>query len=293
MAEKTTPELPLVVSLPLGGTFTISRLARVDGEDRLHVTFVGAGTANGWLPVAELMRNLAAFVPEVEPIAWLDSDGSLWYFDEGTLRNTILPSPPLSRTIAEANEKHGPLTAIYAHPPVTAEPVTAPSVEQIAVALLPVMPNHTTDYRYDMAHKLRSLYGIPGGAGEARFNGKTLREMAHLAADLEERAGKAEARVERLQDEVDQANAERIDTANLMTEIEDAARAEVERYKAALEAAEEVVEAQSVLIARTADVRIAELEQDTAGTLLDIATDVYESARAAVEAETSEEAGDE
>lgn len=118
MAEKT--ELPVVLAEDEDGDTL--RLHQYDADDREKSHFVTARSGSRIVTVdvhpAELMRNLAAFVPEVEPVAWLDEDSNLWADAD---RFQALHWVPPGGVDALA-EKVGPLVAAYAHPPVTAEP---------------------------------------------------------------------------------------------------------------------------------------------------------------------------
>lgn len=388
MTEKTTPELPFTLATSTGGMDAPITVTEVNPKGRIRL----AGLSDGNLfDPAELMRNLAAFVPEVEPV------GSVLPTLDRFVADMQRAAKRAGQVMHEALEPlinmqppkgPGPL---YAHPPVTAEPATAPSVcgatvgpvpkldgerficalatghdgdheaidgtwfvdsiarypapsvEQIANALnsrpygftdgqmakrirdlyagAPETPGagpSTSDIQQienvlsralcddgvkrEIAEAIHALYGTPGDAGE----GETWTDADGVARDFvelqgaygEEKAARlsAEAKVRGLKRRSDGAEereeAQRI-RANEEAQSVRGLRAEVERYKAALEAADELIEAehawgQSKLSAQIAiDERIRR-EHNVART-----SAAYSAARAAVEAETSEEAGDE
>jgi hypothetical protein len=170
--------------------------------------------------------------------------------------------------------------------PDIAEPSAAPSVEQIAEALRTAWRD---DYSVrSIAEAIHALYGTPGDAREPETDWEGI-AGAHRreARAAQERAEKAEARLESVESEADAAHT-----------IANRLRAEVERHKAALEAAKryhwtrdefEVREGER----REAEGALAEAERVARNSRANLVhhREAYEAAaRADVEAETSEEA---
>lgn len=176
-----------------------------------------------------------------------------------------------------------------AHVIQEALPVTAPSVEQIAEALRTAWRD---DYSVrSIAEAIHALYGTPGDAGES------ISEGDYNA--MHGRARKAEVRVRDLEDKGRFIAAEREQAYAERDERENIARAEIERHKAALEAAEEALRTEQENHRATVGLyeagrqrREAGERHTTSAARAMAAADAFTAAaRAAVEAETSEEAG--
>lgn len=152
------------------------------------------------------MRNLALFVADVRPVAWIDNADDVWTLPGSPIDSTRIPA---DKGLAWVEENYGPLTPLYAHPPVAAESVAAPSVD------------HAAD---------REGVMVPGSAYVAMTKARD----------------KAEARVKELESAL---AASKHNYCNMRdgrlndTQVEnDRLRAKVERHKAALEAADLVIE---------------------------------------------------
>lgn len=163
---------------------------------------------------------------------------------------------------------------------VTAEPATAPSVEQIKAVALSAYNASRTGSVPDldaMAEAIHALYGTPGDADEPEWRQK-YRAIRELEAELAE------------------ANEMRINLANRVTEVESIARAEVERHKAALEEQQVRLEAlrkaEGYANPRGPFAALSATPEQRKGRALVEAAEwvVGDAARAAVEVETSEEA---
>lgn len=265
MTEKTAPELPVTLATDNEATSSLTLCKNAGGFHYVRARNAKADCSiTVYVDPAELMRNLAAFVPEVEPVAWLDEDavvftrrpdGRVWRVGTSTYREA-----PLSHWIA-----------LYAHPPVTAEPATAPSVEQI----FKTIDDKTKDWIADndrvraLAEEIRTLYGTPGDKGES------ISEGDYNA--MHERARKAEALAESVTSEADAVH-----------RIANHLRAEVERHKAEAarqeRRADEWKDQWRFVLGGAMQEAAERIELDLV--MQDIKGDV---ARAAVEAETSEE----
>ena len=401
MAEKTKPELPYTLGTwpspnPNGQTLdlVVTSVTSEGVEVYARRHFKDGGVmmqGGGFFDPAELMRNLAAFVPEVEPVAWMDTDGDFFVAnprhltggeshrkvyiatpDTADLHLALYAHPPVTAepalvpeaanareviarglvdehsgsdvdvqdfdlkaatsvlkaldarglsivdargmVTAEPNEDAKAVIAhwlaytetsrhVDAHAAhllgtlaaagyvVTAEPAPAPSVEQIAEVLFDhdyermECSDHVgqccpaddgchdlgvTQYAH-WAEEIHALYGTPGDVDEPEWRQK-YRAIRELEAELAE------------------ANEMRIDLANRVTEVENIARAEVERCKAALEAADAWMFARNDFEATEAARQEAEVGAREARKRLTQRVEQYRAARAAVEAETSEEA---
>lgn len=267
MAEKTIPDLPFVLATTEGdmGTYSLEvRAVEERGVNLIYRSPIGVHQYKAAWDPAELVRNLAAFVPEVEPVAWINEFG------------TILDSKPSDA------DKRG-LVRLYAHPPVTAEPATAPSVADASVDTSDATVSAPSVERCRRSR--RSPDGTPGDAGEHGSDVVDRTEYERMV----ERVLKAEARVRELED---YRRGSDIDFASLQEHAE-SLTAEVERYKVALEAAEEHTAAIEEHWQAVAGRDIAMKQVQQAYDTRNAARTRAVAARAAVEAETSEEAGDE
>ncbi|HEY9352761.1 MAG TPA: hypothetical protein VIP28_05900 [Nocardioides sp.] len=251
----TMPALPF--RLAKDGAGRELELDHVDGAYYIQATHRRHGVAVN-VDLAEVMRGLSRFMPEGDHVNRLRAVSNVLqgHGIEGTSWSLV------EDILAAAN------------PPVTADPAAAPSVEQIAEMLVrhqripmyetsgdqrqrcvgcdslkgetdgPNSPRHAQH----LAEEIRALYGTPGDAGEPTpFE----EHAAKLAASRLERAESAEARVKELEAEVERrkrlteehatANGGCV-PANAYNELAEGMTAEVERYKAALEAADLVIE---------------------------------------------------
>lgn len=202
---------------------------------------------------------------EGEPWGWADRDGRGWR--RGEDGDLYYRSNTISSTYEAVERNQGPLTALYARPPVTAEPATAPSVEQIAEAL-----GNTDSIMVDqIAEEIRALWSpAPGDAAE---------EPYETPAELAARVRVLETEVIDWQLSRDRAEIARSNVA-----------AENERLRAALEAAKKHLVAlhrrfEAERGQWAAENNVFHRTRDAAQTY-----QAWDAARAAVEADTTEEA---
>ncbi|HEY9354521.1 MAG TPA: hypothetical protein VIP28_14760 [Nocardioides sp.] len=133
--EKTTPDPPFVLAKDRHGSeLTLCRSEAGNYYLRIVEPTVGVDEGQDARVVvddpAELMGNLAKFAPAVEPVALMDSDGDFHVKD--TKRFGSSEARRIYNSAGVDPENH---TALYAHPPVTAEPATAPSVAPNGLSL--------------------------------------------------------------------------------------------------------------------------------------------------------------
>jgi len=182
--------------------------------------------------------------------------------------------------------------------PAIADPAAAPSVEQIAEVIDGLYPNMDNQ---EAIGRIHDLYGTPGDAGETpNFSEPKRSPEMQAAADEAERRIQAENRVEELEAQIERhrvtaqehavANGGCV-PANAYNELAENYHAEVERHKAALEAAKWLLRARSKAVEAERELIAAQRALETRGTERFEAQEAFEAALAAVEAETSEEAG--
>jgi len=319
MTEKTTPELPFTLATDEDGKSLVLEKSNYPAKGS-HFIRRDADDIGVFVDPAELMRNLSAFVPAVVPVKLLDADGDVWGQNEdGTWYCGVAEGPTTWDSWRAVLANHGG-SPLYAHPPVTAEPATAPSVEQIAEVLIGYFMSDSI--AADAAEKIRDLYGSSGSADEDLVRGlerdrdwyrnqrnalsnelSQARKFEALAKEamtnrdqMEAALGRAETEVEEHREYALLVNRE-VGRGDTLKGIRDL-RAEVERHKAALEAAEARFRATDTVIAREREMLAADRKSDEAAVRLEEARqwhidarETYDAARAAVEAETSEEAG--
>lgn len=295
MSTDQTPPLPYTLAKDVAGD-TLTLVARADSPTGYAVRAKHRGRKVIYVDPADLMRNLAAFVP-AEPVAWLDEDDVL----HGRVGQVVQVATP-------AYEVGAGWTRLYAHPPVTAEPepapglfdgcpvdlsgsalvatvpggririvsgggvtvepnVTAPSVYQIVQAI--AAHKHAVPNARELAEEIRALWSpAPGDADE---------ESGICAGDynaMHERAKKAEALAAHKQTVIDEDRSDAERNRSLQ-------RAEVERYRVALEAAEDRIAALLRLDAATDDLHQADEVLSMAHDAVDAATEAeIETAKA-------------
>lgn len=165
MTEKTTPELPVTLAvddwptiparnelaLEMLGDKTVISISRFEGcneHDEDNHDRAGGLCFNHGLNVpvdpAELMRNLAPFVPEVEPVdgdMGIDGTRSLWVFESrknGWRKETSTGTYMASWAI---EEETGAWCRLYAHPPVTSEPAPVPEAANAREVIEDILRN--------------------------------------------------------------------------------------------------------------------------------------------------------
>ena len=359
MTEKTTPELPFTLaeqtfknvadgtligrnvftlqkSVMSGGLMVaVSRYEPTDDEEAYDGDYPGEEHIRGYnvdVDPAELMRNLAAFVPEVEPVAWLDSDGDFFVKDSQRFDGS---DPRQVWTRGAAWTDADAPTPLYAHPPVPAEPATAPSVdlgpieEDERISAWELIADHPalrscrdeerplidsiTDKITALAAtapSVEQIAEVPEFQHDEQCEAEQERDTGAWtmcgcwasraeATGLREALAREESRVKELKAALTEMAPARDggngvsweDRAGKNEALWQEARAEVERCKAALEAAEWLMRTTSKHVEAQRDLIAANRGMETTGAERFEAQKAYKAARAAVEAETSEEAG--
>jgi uncharacterized coiled-coil protein SlyX len=198
----------------------------------------------------------------------------------------------------------------------TLHPVAAPSVEQIESVLGEHIHPGDVSSTPVIAEAIHALYGTPGDADRAQsFHEEVMldarRQAEARVRDLEneieaqravvreqgatlyangEEIGNLQARIDVLVAELEESDEMRGNLANRVTEVENIARAKVERYKAVIRAQDEQIQLERNASVRIENLHLAENAERQARQRANEHWQELTAARAAVEADTTEEA---
>ena len=166
--------------------------------------------------------------PEAEPVAWLDSDGDFFVTDtRHPAGHNITHREVFSMEDCDLEN----YTALYAHPPVTAEPATAPSVCGATVGPVPKLDGERFICALATGHDgdHEAIDGTWFVDSIARYPAPSVEQIANVLSESLGTASDYQVAVK---------------LHGMFAAAGDAALAEVERYKALVDAYHEALEAE-------------------------------------------------